>query len=128
MVYGRICPICGMDFQLDKINEHCQTEHGYKDFKDACLSTDAVKKQAEIELSEMDKMKDYKAQQYDRIAEMFFMSCGVIEDGGSLRYIIDPETVAEELMKIIVQDIEIDREQFISRKLDYFNGKRINRW
>ena len=116
-----MCPECGIDYDDNVMAEHMRIEHGI-------IPNRIAEHQAQIELAEMDRMKEYKAQQYDRIAEMFFMSCGVIEDGDSLRYIIDPETVAEELMKIVTEDINIDRDLFIQRKTDYFNGRRIKAW
>lgn len=121
-----VCPECGMDYDDSVMSEHLLLEHGIESEDEKFQ--ERAEEQAQIELDQMDRMKEYKAQQYDRITDMFFMSCGVIEDGDSLRYIVDPETVAEELMKIVVEDINIDRSQFIQRKINFFNGKRINPW
>lgn len=120
------CPECGIDYDDGDMQDHLLLEHGIEPEDEKF--EERAEEQAQAEMMEMDRMTAYKAQQYDRIAEMFFMSCGVIEDGNSLRYIIDPETVAEELMKIVTEDINIDRDLFIQRKTDYFNGRRIKAW
>jgi len=117
-----ICPECGLDYGSDAMEEHLLFEHGIvsrqKDYED----------QAQAELIEKDRMTAYKADQYDRITKMFFMSCGVVEDGDSFKYIVDPETVAEELMKIVIEDIHVDRTDFEQRKINFFNGRRIKPW
>jgi len=144
-----ICPECGLDYGSDAMEEHLLSEHGIvsrqksfieqeeemmKDLKDIGREEVilAYKKNAEdqmqAELIEMDRTTRYKADQYDRITKMFFMSCGVVEDGDSFKYIVDPETVAEELMKIVIEDIHVDRTDFEQRKINFFNGRRIKPW
>ena len=72
-------------------------------------------------LTDNDKEKDFKAAQYDRIKETMFMACGMVEDGDSIKYIIDPETIIDEILKIIIKDNE-DREKFVLKKRDAVNA------
>lgn len=104
-----ICPECGLDFPDDIIAEHMMNIHNLARNK----SHDV---QAEEELMEMDRMQRLKAEQYDRICEMMFMACGIVEDGDSIKYIIEPETVCDELLKIIITDDNVNREHVVETK------------
>ena len=79
------------------------------------------KEELESILADADKEKDFKAVQYDKIKETMFMACGMVEDGDSIKYIIDPETIIDEILKIIIKDNE-DREKFVLKKRDAVNA------
>lgn len=117
-----ICPECGGDFFDEDIAQHLMLEHGY----DSEGRSPEV--QAESDMSDMSDMIDFKAKQYDKIADMLFMSCGIIENGDSIRYIVDPETVCDELLRIIVSDKGMDRGRFIAKKRTYFNEGDNSQW
>jgi len=83
-------------------------------------------KQAQEELNQIDEYNRFKCEQYDRICSMLFMACGIIEDGDSIKYIIDPETVADELLRIIVDDEKIERQTLVDAKKKRF--KEVTAW
>lgn len=113
-----MCPKCGMDYYNEDMEEHMMLEHGIV-FKEQ-------HNQAEQEIIEIDRIQKLKAEQYDRICEMMFMACGIVDDGDSVKYIIDPETVCNELLKIIIEDENVDREKLIDAKEKRF--KEITLW
>lgn len=136
LLSGRhMCPECGMDYADEDIADHMMQEHlisieEYKkdfDLTDECKENmiNSLKKyyeaQAQEELKQMDEILKSKAEQYDRICEMMFSACGIVEDGESIKYIIDPETVADELLRIMVDDDKIDRQTFVDRKKRIFS-------
>lgn len=111
-----ICPECGVDYFDEDIEEHMKLEHGFpsKDIKKD------LEEQAQDELDAIDSDIRHKADLYDLICEIMFMSCGIIEDGDSVQYIINPEILCDELIKIIVNDNNMDRDRFVRMKKQYF--------
>jgi len=113
-----VCPECGLDYFDEDIAEHMELEHGFPPkitFKD-------LEDQAQDELQAIDDTLRFKADQYDLISDMMFMACGIVEDGDNVRYIIDPETVCDELLRIILNDKQMDRSKFIAKKRKYFDN------
>ena len=82
--------------------------------------TSDINERTEMEqvLINEDKMLAHKAKAYDLICEKMFMASGIIEDGDSTKWIIDPDTVCSEILKIIVNDINVDRNDIIKMKKD----------
>ena len=105
-----ICPECGIDYADEDMADHMRLEHG----------------QAEAELMEMDRKQGLKADQYDRICNMMFMATGIVDDGDSIKYIVDPETVCNELLRIIIEDENVNREKLVDAKEKRF--KEITLW
>ena len=112
MVRKYVCPECGLDCFDYELSAHITAEH-----------PEAI--DAEQELVSIDRMVLYKSQQYDRICNTLFMSTGIINDGDSIRYIVDPETVCDELLKIILSDVSIDRDTIIKVKQTHYKNKGI---
>lgn len=96
--------------------EHVVTDESIRQSAKRILEDEAVRDLLQIESLVRDKAK-----KYDLIAETFFMACGVIEDGDSIKYIVDPETVCNAVLKILVDDINIDKEKIIQKKRDAIN-------
>lgn len=102
----RICSECGLDYPEDVLKHHKASAHGIH----------AEERIVEDILIKNDEDMIHKAEQYDRIVDMVFMSCGIIVDGASTQYLIDPATVCDELLKIIITDTKLDREQLVEKK------------
>jgi len=116
-----ICPECGLDYLDVNMEDHLRLVHGIPiDEHIGC------EEQAQAELEQMDEYNRFKVEQYDRICEMLFASCGIVEDGDSIKYIIDPETVADELLRIVVDDSKIDRQTLVDSKKKRF--KEVVGW
>lgn len=65
-----------------------------------------------------DRILAHKAKAYDLICEKMFMASGVIEDGDDIKWIIDPDTIVSEILKVIVKDINVDRSKIVKIKKD----------
>lgn len=65
-----------------------------------------------------DRILAHKAKAYDLICEKMFMASGAIEDGDDIKWIIDPDTVVSEILKVIVKDINVDRSKIVKIKKD----------
>lgn len=65
-----------------------------------------------------DRILAHKAKAYDLICEKIFMASGAIEDGDDIKWIIDPDTVVSEILKVIVKDINVDRSKIVKIKKD----------
>lgn len=113
-----ICPECGVDYADEDMADHLRLEHN--------IFSGEEHTQAEAELIEMDRIQKLKAEQYDRICEMMFSATGIVEDGDSIKYIIDPETICDELLRIMVEDSDISREKLVETKRRKF--KEITLW
>ena len=119
-----MCPECGVDYPSDELPSHLMYYHGMSDNlrkEKESIKNKYLEDQAQEELKQMDDTIKLKAEQYDRICEMMFSACGIVEDGESIKYIIDPETVADELLRIIVDDDKIDRQTFVDKKKRLFS-------
>lgn len=69
-----------------------------------------------------DRILAHKAKAYDLICEKMFMASGVIEDGDDIKWIIDPEVICSLILKIILNDVNIDRDKIIKdKKIKYSN-------
>ena len=94
-------------------------------YSEDCLDmVDEYDEEAEAELILINKDKEliHKAKQYDKICEMLFMTSGIIDDGDSFKYIIDPETICDELIKVILKDYKLDREKIVNNKKEFIKG------
>jgi len=98
-----ICSECGLDYPEDVLAHHKATAH--KELENILITNDSLIK--------------HKAEQYDKVLNMVFMSCGIITDGPSTQYIIDPSTVCDELLKIIITDTKVDRSAFVEAKKEF---------
>lgn len=101
-------------------------------FKDIESSPTLFFKECELESEEVEQIlinndKEIldKAKMYDRICDTLFMATGMVNDGDSIKYIVDPEVICDELLKLILSDINVDREKFIVRKKEIFNEQGI---
>ena len=69
-----------------------------------------------------DRILAHKAKAYDLICEKMFMASGVIEDGDDIKWIIDPEVICSVILKIILNDVNIDRDKIVKdKKVKYSN-------
>lgn len=98
-----ICSECGLDYPEDVLAHHKATAH--KELENILITNDSLIK--------------HKAEQYDKVLNMVFMSCGIITDGPSTQYIIDPSTVCDELLKIIITDTKVNRSAFVEAKKEF---------
>jgi len=123
-----ICPECGIDYKEDDMEEHLRLVHGIPvdEQVDSIDQVAEFEEQAQEELNQIDEYNRFKCEQYDRICSMLFASCGIVEDGDSIKYIIDPETVADELLRIIVDDSKIERQTLVDAKKKRF--KEVTAW
>jgi hypothetical protein len=79
------------------------------------------KEMEQILINEDRILKD-KAKAYDLICEKMFMASGVIEDGDDIKWIIDPEVICSVILKIILNDVNIDRDKIVKdKKVMYSN-------
>lgn len=85
-----------------------------KTFDEPTVKTEA--EEAERILINNDAEVQRKAKAYDKICETLFMASGVIEDGDSFKWIIDPEVVCDEILRIITSDPMFDNNAVIARK------------
>lgn len=104
---------------LLNIIEDCYRIMGLKDTSP--LPTEEERTEAERDLYQMGKDMEDKAKKYDRICETFFMASGMVEDGDSFKWIIDPETVLDAVLNVILADIKTDRESIVFKKRDAVN-------
>ena len=63
-----------------------------------------------------DKELKRKADKYDQICDTFFMATGIIEDGDSIKYLIEPEEVLNAVLKVIVEGLDSDKHIEAKRK------------
>ena len=87
------------------------------------------KEQEEVEelLMNNDKELRTKAELYDKICDKLFMATGIIEDGDSIQYIIDPEIIINEIIKIITE-IPFSRETQREKKRSFVRSIRGTDW
>lgn len=109
-----ICPHCGADFKdIDYLNHfHIPAAH----------PEEVEKEEAERILITEDMNKEYKARKYDEITDALFMAMGIIEDGDSIKYLIEPEEIIEKLIKIITDDNF--SEKFVEGKRKFIQRNR----
>lgn len=88
--------------------------------KDSDLNRKEEDEMQSILIDEDKRLRD-KANKYDLIAETVFMASGVIADGESFSYIIDPEIICDEVVKILANDLNLDRGVLIQKKKDLVN-------
>lgn len=124
-----ICPECGIDYHDEDMKEHLRLEHGILiDEHHGSIgdSLNNLSDQAEAELMEMDRIQRLKAEKYDKICGMLFIATGVVDDGDSIKYITDPESVCDELLRIIIEDENLNIEKLLETKKRKF--KEITLW
>ena len=88
-----------------------------------------IKEHTEVEqlLVNNDRELKYKAEMYDKICDKLFMATGIIEDGNSIQYIIDPELIINEIIKIITE-IPFSRESQREKKRSFIRSIRGTDW
>lgn len=87
----------------------------------------AETKEVEELLMNNDKELRTKAELYDKICDKLFMATGIIEDGDSIQYIIDPEIIINEIIKIITE-IPLSRETQREKKRTFVRSIRGTDW
>jgi hypothetical protein len=107
-----ICPYCGESFD--------EWDYLYRVHIPLLHQEDFSRDELEKMLIDNDKELKFKAEQYDKVCEKMFMSCGIIEDGDSTKYLFDPEIVCNEVLKIISGN-NTNREKFVLKKKEYVN-------
>ena len=74
-------------------------------------------------LNDMDKEIKDKASKFDKINEVLFMACGMIEDGDTIRYIIHPEIVLNKIIEVICSEDISNREKIIEEVIEKKKAK-----
>lgn len=122
--------IIGGDSLQVKVTDHHDSWVFFSDELEHVVTDESIRKSADKlleeaeavrDLNNMDKAIKEKADKYDLVAETFFMACGMIEDNESIKYIIDPETVCNAVLKILTNDINIDKERIVQKKREAIN-------
>lgn len=91
------------------------------------INKQELEEEAVKHLSAMQLDKEEKAKKYDKIAEKLWMSTGMIEDGDSIKFIVNPEITLQAIINIITDaDIQTSKELYEAIRLKKM--ERIGKW
>lgn len=103
-----------------------------KHIAESILFTGKINKQeledeATNHLNDMQLSIEEKAKKYDKIAETLWMSTGMIEDGDSIKFIVNPEITLQAIVNIITDaDIQTSKDLYEATRLKKM--ERIGKW
>lgn len=86
------------------------------EFESNIKETEEQHNEMEQILVNEDRILRKKAESYDKICAKMFMASGVIEDGDSFKWLIDPDIICSVILKIILDDVNVDRDKIIEDK------------
>lgn len=114
------CEFCGVDFSDDEIMKHKKIWH-----QEELAETEREREELIVVLNKQDEKVKHKAKMYDKLVVKALMSCGMIESGDEIKYIVDPDTFTDIILSEILSDIKIDRFMFVelrSKMIKTFGG------
>ena len=113
-----ICLHCGEIFDdkdyLETIHIPAEHKDEMRKYNESILENDRLI--LEDALIAEDKELKRKADKYDQICDTFFMATGIIEDGDSIKYLIEPEEVLNAVLKVIIEGLDSDKHIEAKRK------------
>lgn len=113
-----VCMHCGEIFYdkdyLETIHIPTNHEKEVKEYEASIPEDDRLI--LEDALIAEDKELKRKADKYDQICDTFFMATGIIEDGDSIKYLIEPEEVLNAVLKVIIEGLDSDKHIEAKRK------------
>lgn len=91
------------------------------------INKQELEDEATKHLNDMQLSIEEKAKKYDKIAETLWMSTGMIDDGDSIKFIVNPEITLQAIINIITDaDIQTSRDLYEATRLKKM--ERIGKW